>query len=137
MKSFALAMVLSVSFLIGSVVAMRRQRLREQTAMLWLSASLFMVVVSATLPAHLIDRVSLLVGVAYSPAFLLLLAVLFLMILVFHLALSLDRLSAKQIALVQEIGLLTARDPKTPDEAAADQSPEPPSEGSDRLSPRH
>ena len=33
------------------------------------------------------------------------------MILVFHLSLSLDRLSTKQTALVQEIGLLTAVSP--------------------------
>ena len=111
MKAIVLSMVLSVGFLVVSVVAMRRQRLREQAALLWLSVSLVMVFVSATLPIHLLDRVSHFVGIAYPPDLVLLLAVLFLMVLVFHLSLSLARLSAKQTALVQEIGLMTTMTP--------------------------
>ena len=111
MKAIVLSLVLSVGFLVVSVVAMRRQHLREQAALLWLLVSLVMVLVSATLPTHLLDRVSHLVGIAYAPDLVLLLAVLFLMVLVFHLSLSLARLSAKQTALVQEIGLMTAMTP--------------------------
>jgi hypothetical protein len=111
MRAFALSMILSLGFLALSVVAMRRQRLREQAALLWLLVSLVMVFVSATLPIHLLDRVSHLVGIAYPPDLVLLLAVLFLIVLVFHLSLTLDRLSTKQTALVQEIGLLTAVTP--------------------------
>jgi hypothetical protein len=110
-KAIVLSLVLSVGFLVVSVVAMRRQQLREQAALLWLLVSLVMVLVSATLPTHLLDRVSHLVGIAYAPDLVLLLAVLFLMVLVFHLSLSLARLSAKQIALVQEVGLMTAMTP--------------------------
>ena len=117
MKAFALSMVVSVGFLVVSVVAMRRQRLREQAALLWLLVSLVMVFVSATLPIHLLDRVARLVGIAYPPDLVLLLAVLFLIVLVFHLSLSLDRLSTKQTALIQEIGLLTAVSPPTPTRA--------------------
>jgi hypothetical protein len=111
MKAIVLSMVLSVGFLTVSVVAMRRQQLREQAALLWLLVSFVMVFVSATLPIHLLDRVSHLVGIAYPPDLVLLLAVLFLMVLVFHLSLSLARLSAKQTALVQEIGLMTTMTP--------------------------
>jgi len=111
MRAFALSMILSLGFLALSVVAMRRQRLREQAALLWLFVSVVMVFVSATLPLHLLDRVAHLVGIAYPPDLVLLLAVLFLIVLVFHLSLSLDRLSTKQTALVQEIGLLTATAP--------------------------
>jgi hypothetical protein len=112
-KAIILSLVLSVGFLVVSVVAMRRQQLREQAALLWLLVSLVMVFVSATLPIHLLDRVSHLVGIAYAPDLVLLLAVLFLMVLVFHLSLSLARLSAKQTALVQEIGLMTAMTPSS------------------------
>jgi hypothetical protein len=131
MKAIVLSLVLSVGFLVVSVVAMRRQQLREQAALLWLSVSLVMVLVSATLPIHLLDRVSHLVGIAYPPDLVLLLAVLFLMVLVFHLSLSLARLSAKQIALVQEIGLMTTMTPTSlgtgPD--VHDETPEPPGGG--------
>ena len=44
MKAIALSMVVSVGFLVVSVVAMRRQRLREQAALLWFLVSLVMVV---------------------------------------------------------------------------------------------
>jgi len=124
-RAIVLAMVLSVGFLVVSVVAMRRQQLREQAALLWLSVSFVMVLVSATLPIHLLDRVSHLVGIAYAPDLVLLLAVLFLMVLVFHLSLSLARLSAKQTALVQEIGLMTAMTP-TPVAIGTDDTTEAP-----------
>ncbi len=135
MKAIVLSLVLSVGFLVVSVVAMRRQQLREQAALLWLSVSLVMVVVSATLPIHLLDRVSHFVGIAYAPDLVLLLAVLFLMVLVFHLSLSLARLSAKQIALVQEIGLMGAVTPAslgTEAEAEAESEvPESPGRGAE------
>ncbi len=131
MKAIVLSMVLSVGFLAVSVIAMRRQRLREQAALLWLAVSFVMVFVSATLPFHLLDRVSHLVGIAYAPDLVLLLAVLFLMVLVFHLSLSLARLSAQQTQLVQEIGLMTATTPagaSTPTDDTG-QSPGPPGAG--------
>jgi len=57
----------------------------------------------------------------------LLLAVLFLMVLVFHLSLSLARLSARQTALAQEIGLMTAMTPMRgvvgPDTTEVDEQP--------------
>jgi len=132
-KAIVLSMVLSVGFLVVSVIAMRRQRLREQAALLWLLVSLVMVFVSATLPTHILDRVSHFVGIAYPPDLILLLAVLFLMVLVFHLSLSLARLSAKQIALVQEIGLMTTMSPSTlgtgDGNGDGDQSPDAPRAG--------
>jgi hypothetical protein len=132
-KAIVLSMVLSVGFLVVSVIAMRRQRLREQAALLWLLVSLVMVFVSATLPTHILDRVSHFVGIAYPPDLILLLAVLFLMVLVFHLSLSLARLSAKQIALVQEIGLMTTMSPSTlgtgDGDADGDPSPDAPRAG--------
>jgi hypothetical protein len=136
-KAFVLSIGLSVAFLVVSIFAMRRQRLREHTALLWLLVSVVMVVVSVSLPTGLLTRVSDLVGIAYSPAFVLLLAVLFLLVLVFQLSLSVDRLSAKQTALVQEIGLLTAKSPPsrdaqgepgtadTPDAAATEEAGDP------------
>jgi hypothetical protein len=136
MRAFALSMILSLGFLALSVVAMRRQRLREQAALLWLLVSLVMVFVSATLPIHLLDRVAHLVGIAYPPDLVLLLAVLFLIVLVFHLSLTIDRLSTKQTALVQEIGLLTAVTPSSPDtEGDGGPSPTAPGDGAHPVAP--
>ena len=119
MKAFILALVVSTGFLVLSIRAMRRGELREHAAVLWLAVSLVMVFVSATLPLHLLDRMARLVGIAYAPDLILLLAVLFLVALVFQLSLSLARLNEKHTALVQEFGILNAT------RAPEDQRPQP------------
>lgn len=118
MKTFALSMTLSIVFLLVSIRAMRRQRLREQTALLWLGVSFTIVFLSVTLPFHLLDHVSTLLGISYGPALIFLFAVLFLTILVFHLSLALDRIRTNQIAMVQELALLTAPPPSRDGDAA-------------------
>lgn len=109
MRAFVLALVLSMSFVLMTIAAIRRSKLREQASLLWLTVSMVMVVLSATLPAHLIDHVAKLVGIAYAPDLLLLLAVLFLFVLVFQLSLSVVRLRESQTVLVQELGLLLSK----------------------------
>ena len=108
MKLTILSLVLSLGFLVTSVRAMRRNHLREQVALLWLTVSIAMVFFSATFPFHLVDRLSRLVGIAYPPAMILLLAVVFLIVLVFQLSVSLSQLAAKQTRLVQELALLAS-----------------------------
>ena len=120
MRTFILCTVLSIGFLGLSVTAMRRRLVREQGALLWLGVSAVMLFLSLTLPLHLLDRMAHLVGVAYPPDLLLLLAVLFLFVLVFHLTVSLDRLSARQTAIAQEIGIASATEPAPP---AGDEAP--------------
>lgn len=111
MRAFALSLVISLGFLWLSLRAVRRRILREQAAVLWLAVSTVMVFLSATLPLHLLDHLASLVGIAYPPDLILLLAVLFLVVLVFQLSLGLARLNAKHTALVQEFGILTATPP--------------------------
>jgi hypothetical protein len=103
-----LSLILSVSFLAMTVRAIRKRILSEQAAMLWLGVSVFMVVLSATLPSHLLDRTARLVGVAYPPELVLLLAALFLVVLVFHLSVVQAELQASVNRLTQELGLLSA-----------------------------
>ncbi len=114
MRATILALVVSLGFFLLSLYAIRRQRLRERQALLWMGVCLMMVLLSATLPLHVLDRVSHFVGIAYPPDLILLVAVLFLVALVFQQSLALARLTAKQTVLVQEIGLLTARSDMQP-----------------------
>lgn len=111
MRSTVLSLVVSVGFLVVSTLAIRRQHLREQAAILWLAVSLVMVLVSATLPLHLLDHFASVVGIAYPPDLILLLAVLFLVVLVFHQSLAIARLNERHKSLVQEIGILGAVPP--------------------------
>jgi hypothetical protein len=103
-----LSLVLSVGFLAMTVRAIRKRILSEQVAMLWLGVSVFMVLMSATLPTHLLDRVARLVGVAYPPELVLMMAALFLVVLVFHLSLVQAKLQARVNRLTQELGLIAA-----------------------------
>jgi hypothetical protein len=137
MRAFFLSMFLSLGFLALSFSAMRRRRLREQAALLWLGVSVVMVFLSATLPLHLLNRLAQLLGIAYPPDLLLLLAVLFLFVLVFQMSLSLDRLSAKQTTIVQEVGLAAAAPPRFGGEAATRRAgrPEVASDAVDPVTP--
>lgn len=108
MKTTILSLVISLGFLLTSIRAMRRNHLREQVALLWLMVSIVMVFFSATFPFHVVDSLARLVGIAYPPALILLLAVVFLIVLVFQLSLSLSTLAAKQTRLVQELALLAS-----------------------------
>ena len=108
MRTFVLSLAVSVGFLLLSIRATRRQRLREQSSLFWLGVSVAMVALSLSLPFHLLDRVARLVGIAYPPDLVLLVAVLLLIALTFHLSLHVADLKEKQTTLVQEIGILTA-----------------------------
>jgi len=109
MRAIVLSLALSIGFLLLTLHAIRRQRLRERQAVLWIAVCLAMVFLSATLPLHVLDHVAHFVGIAYPPDLILLLSVLFLVALVFQQSLALARLSAKQTVLAQEIGLLTVQ----------------------------
>jgi hypothetical protein len=104
-------MAISLGFLIFSVRAIRKRRLRDQAAVLWLAVSVVMVLFSLALPFSLLDRMSHVVGIAYGSNLLLLLAVIFLVVLVFNLSVSLAALKEKQTVLVQEIALMRAAAP--------------------------
>jgi hypothetical protein len=108
MTATIFSLVISLGFLGILLRSMQRQHLRERTALLWLTVGLAMVLFSATLPLHLLNGAAKLVGIAYPPELILLLAILFLVVLVFHLSVGLARLSERQTRLVQELGILTA-----------------------------
>ncbi len=101
MRLFVLALIISLSFLAFSVVAIRRHRLRDQAAVLWLLVSLVLVCCSVALPLGLLNRVARVVGIRYASDLLLVLAVILLVMLVFHLSISLAALRKTQTRLVQ------------------------------------
>jgi len=126
MRAFALSLVISLGFLVISARAVRRGLLRQQAAVLWLAVSLVMLFMSATLPLHLLDHLASLVGIAYPPDLMLLAAVIFLVVLVFQLSLSLARLHEQHTSLVQEFGILTARQAPLPEASTPPPSQAPP-----------
>jgi hypothetical protein len=100
--------ILAVTFsfiLIGFVIeAIRRNRLNERYAILWLGAGTVLLVLSIHLP--LLDWVALSLGVSYPPSLLFLVAFIFLLGIVLHYSLVISSHRDSIRRLVQAVALL-------------------------------
>ena len=85
--------------------AIRRGRLKERYALLWLGAAGVMLVLSAW--RGLLDYVAVLLGVQYGPSLLFLAAVLFLFVILLHFSLVISEHRDKTSRLTQHLALLT------------------------------
>jgi hypothetical protein len=99
-----LAILGSGSVLIVVIELIRRGRLKEKYALLWLFASGVLLVLSMS--RGLLEYVAHLLGVFYPPSFLFLLAFLFLLLITLHFSVVVSGLSEKNKQLAQEIALL-------------------------------
>jgi len=108
------AIAVSILLMIVIFELIRRKKLREKYSLIWFSASLVMILFS--LWRDLLDRVALLLGVAYAPALLFLVAMFFGMILLIHFSIVISELTEKNKTLAQEIALLKAaiKSPENP-----------------------
>lgn len=91
----------------------RRRRLHEKYALLWLSVGGFGIVLS--LGRSLVDKFASAVGVAYGPTVIFLAAILFLLFVCIQLSLEVSRLRDRTVRLAQEVGLLRAEIRESPD----------------------
>ena len=100
--------VLAVAFtllLIGFVIeAIRRHRLNERYAILWLGAGGVLMALSVHRP--LLDRIALSLGVSYPPSLLFLVAFIFLFGIVLHYSLVISSHRDSIRRLVQAVALL-------------------------------
>jgi hypothetical protein len=106
MKAFPLAMCISLGFLGLIINAIRRRALRDEMTVLWVAVGIAILVLSLTLPAHLLDHVAHALGVAYGSDLVLVAAVVFLVILVFQLSISVGRLWLRTTRLTQDLAML-------------------------------
>lgn len=98
------AIIFSISILVSVIDLIRRGRLKEQYAILWLVSAVVLFLLSAW--RGLLDRISFAVGIAYPPSFLFFIAFLFLLLIVLHFSVTISNLSEKNKRLGQEIALL-------------------------------
>jgi hypothetical protein len=94
----------SVAVAIFVFALIRQRKLREEYALLWLTASIVLLVVS--LWRGSIDVAARLFGVAYPPSVLLLAVVVVGFLLAMHYSISLSRLTEHNKRLAQEMALL-------------------------------
>ena len=99
-----LAVFVSVSLMIVVIELIRRGRLKERYSLLWLFAGSVLLLFS--LSRHLLESVSLLLGIQYPPSFLFLLAFFFLLLITLHFSSVISGLAEKNKHLAQELALL-------------------------------
>lgn len=109
----AIGIAVSVGLLAFVLEAVRRNRLKERYALLWLAAGTALLVLSIYRP--LLDRIALALGISYPPSLLFVVAFVFLFFIVLHYSLV---LSAQRDA-IREIAQALARLERRVEEIAA------------------
>ncbi len=99
-----LTIVLSGGLFIVIIELIRKGRLKERYALLWLFAGLVMLLFASS--RTLLEGTSRLFHIFYPPSFLFLLAFLFLLMIALHFSTVISRLSEQNKKLAQEIALL-------------------------------
>ena len=99
-----LVIIFVLCLLVFVVEAVRRGRLKERYALLWLSAVGVMLVL--TVWRSLLDRVARFLGVLYGPSLLFLVALLFLLAILLHFSLVISEHRDKTRRLTQQLALL-------------------------------
>ncbi|NOV03351.1 DUF2304 domain-containing protein [Paenibacillus planticolens] len=104
MNVYLLAISFCLVFIFISVELIRRQKLQEQYAILWLLLGFIMALFS--LFPSLLDQLSTKLHIHYAPSLLFLVGLLFSLAFIMHLTLVISKLHRKLTRLVQEVALL-------------------------------
>lgn len=103
-RSVILAVSAALAGLVLVLELVRRRKLREDYSLLWLFTAGVMVVVAAW--RDLLHGLSALVGIAYPPNLLFLMAALFIIALLLYFSVVITRLTQESKQLAQELALL-------------------------------
>ena len=100
-----LGAVLVAAFLTVIVRMVRRRQLRAKYSFLWLLVGVVVLAISAV--PGLLDDLSSTVGIYYPPAFLFLIAIMFLLFVAVHFSWELSRLEDRTRTLAEELALVS------------------------------
>ncbi|MCS6835522.1 MAG: DUF2304 domain-containing protein [Anaerolineae bacterium] len=103
-RSVVLAVLAALAAFLLVLELVRRRRLREDYSLLWLFVAVAMIVVAAW--RELLHGLAALVGIAYPPNLLFLLALLFIFGLLLYFSTVITRLTQESKRLAQEVALL-------------------------------
>lgn len=99
-----IAILFSVAVFIGVIDLIRRRKLKERFALLWLPSAVILIALSIW--RDLLHTISRIAGVEYPPALLFFMAFLFLLLIVLHYSVEISDLSEKNKRLAQELAIL-------------------------------
>ena len=103
----AVAIVSSLCIFFVVIELIRRDHLKERYSLVWLAASVVLIVFSVW--RGLLHFIALRLGIYYPPSFLFLLAIAFLLVLLLHFSTVISSQSDHNKRLAQEIGILKSR----------------------------
>ncbi|MBI4682555.1 MAG: DUF2304 domain-containing protein [Nitrospirae bacterium] len=99
-----LSIIVSALIFLFVIELIRRGAFKEKYALLWLLASVVLLVLSIW--RRLLDYLALMFGFFYPPSFLFLLGFGFLLLITLHFSIVISNLSEKNKKLTQELGLI-------------------------------
>ncbi len=99
--------LIAVGLLLLVLELVRRRRLQERYAILWILTALVLLVLSLWQSA--VEWMAQIVGVAYPPALLFTVALAFVVIVLLHYSTVVSRLAQQNLALAQAVALLEER----------------------------
>ncbi len=119
------SIVATLGLLLVVLELVRRRRLLERYALLWLFSAL--VLLGLGIWEGALDRLASLVGIAYPPSALFVIASGFILLLLLHFSLVVSRLADQSKVLAQRLALLEERhrqrNPRMPDERVRSRFP--------------
>jgi hypothetical protein len=124
-----IAVIVTLSLFLGVFELVRRRRLMERYALLWLLSTSVLLLLAAW--SGLLERVADLAGVAVPSNALFVVGFAFVLVLLLHFSLAISRLSDETKVLAQQVARLdqelrdTRREPSADEELGSEPEPEP------------
>lgn len=100
-------MILGLAVLFVIINTVRRRKLKEEYALLWLLMAVTLVV--APLAIDLIDAISFAIGIDYPPAFIIVIALICFILIFFQISVTISRFSEQIKSLSQDLALTRKR----------------------------
>ncbi|MBN1285632.1 MAG: DUF2304 domain-containing protein [Anaerolineae bacterium] len=99
-----IALIFAVIVLVVIVELVRQRKLKEEYSLLWLLTGVALIVLAMS--RQLLDIIAAMIGVAYPPSLLFLMAFGFMFIILLHFSTVVSRLSDENKKLAQQIAIL-------------------------------
>ena len=101
---YRFAIVAAVIFMIIILSLVRHKKLHEKYSILWIAFAIMIIIIS--LGYEIVDKLSLSIGIYYSPTLLFLAGFIFLILYIIHISTVLTKQSKDIVRLNQELAIL-------------------------------
>ena len=121
------ATAVSLVLLLAVLELVRRRRLREKYALLWILTAVVLIVLSVW--RGLVDSIAVAIGVSYGPIVTVAIGAIFILVVLLHYSTVISALTDRSVVLAQRVALLEQRlraleGAAEPQAGAAESSPE-------------